>query len=59
MAGKGAAKAKMATKETAAMVIVTAFFSARLPMRTTACSTMASTAALRPKNRAATKPRLP
>ena len=33
--------------------------SARLPMRTTASSTIASTAAFRPKNSAATKPTLP
>ena len=37
----------------------TRFFSARLPMRTTASSTIASTAALSPKNSAATSRHLP
>ena len=38
---------------------ITLFLSARLPMRTTASSTIASTAALRPKNNATNSGTLP
>ena len=41
------------------MATITLFFSARLPMRITASSTMASTAAFRPKNSAWTIPTAP
>ena len=59
MSGKGAAKAKMATKARRAMARRVALRSVRLPMRTTASSTMASTAALRPTKAAATGPSWP
>ncbi len=43
----------------AAMACIATFFSALLPTRTTACRTMASTAAFSPKNSAETKPTSP
>ena len=43
----------------AASPIITGPLSARLPTRIKAWSTMASTAAFRPKNRPATRPTLP
>ena len=52
--GNGTSKTKMATKAAAAIASITRFLSARRPMRTTACSTIASTAALSPKNSAST-----
>ena len=42
----------MPTNAAAASATMTLFFSERLPIRKTASSTMASTAAFRPKNRA-------
>ena len=54
--GKGTPSTKIATKDAAAMPIIAPFFSARDPMRSTACSTMASTAALRPKNSPSSAP---
>jgi hypothetical protein len=59
MSGNGTSKAKMATKDAAAMAIIGPFLSARPPIRITACSTMARTAAFRPKNSASTTPTLP
>ena len=59
MSGNGASRKKIATKAAAASPIRTRFLSARLPIRTTASSTMASTAAFSPKKRAETKPILP
>ena len=59
MIGKGTAKKKIATNESAASAIMTLFFSARLPIRTTAWSTMASTAAFKPKKMPATMPTSP
>ena len=52
-------KKKMPTKAAAASARITLFFSDRLPMRTTASSTMARTAALSPKNNAAIAGTLP
>ena len=43
----------------AAIARIASFLSARFPTRTTACSTMASTAAFTPKNSAETKPTSP
>ncbi len=54
ISGNGAPKAKIATNDSAAIARMASFFSARRPRRTTACRTMASTAALSPKNSAAT-----
>ena len=48
-----------AMKAVAARASISRFRSARLPMRTRECSTMASTAALSPKNSAATMPSCP
>lgn len=59
MSGNGTAKPKIATKEAAAMATIAPFFRAREPMRMTACTTMASTAAFSPKNSASTGPTLP
>ena len=59
MSGKRTRKKKIAIKATAASASSPRLRSARLPMRTTASTTMASTAAFRPKNSAATKPTLP
>ena len=56
ISGNGAPKAKIATNDAAAMANIAALRSARRPSRTTACSTMASTAAFSPKNNAETKP---
>jgi hypothetical protein len=47
---------KIATNAAAAMLTIAWFFSARRPMRATASSTIASTAAFRPKNSACTTP---
>ena len=58
MSGNGTPKKKIATNAAAAMPTITRFLSARLPMRSTASSTMASTAAFRPKNSAWTMPDL-
>ena len=46
--GKGSFSAKMATKAASAMPHSAAFFSARLPMRQAAATTMAVTAGLMP-----------
>jgi len=54
ISGKGAPNRKMARKDAAARPSMTLFFRARLPMRNTACSTIASTAAFSPKNSAVT-----
>ncbi|MDP7396897.1 MAG: hypothetical protein QF541_08510, partial [Lentisphaeria bacterium] len=43
-------------KDAAAMASIELFFKAREPMRMTACTTIASTAALSPKNNASTGP---
>ncbi len=59
MIGNATPKKKIATKANAASATMTPFFNARLPTRTTASSTIASTAAFSPKNSAATKPTLP
>jgi hypothetical protein len=59
MAGKGTPKKKIATKAAAASASMARFFKALDPTRTTACSTIARTAALRPKNSAATMPTSP
>ncbi len=59
MIGKGTAKKKIATKATAASVTMMRLRSARLPTRTTACSTIASTAAFNPKNSASMYQTLP
>ena len=48
MAGNGVSKAKMATNAAAAMPHIQRFFSARVPMRYAACSTIAVTAGLMP-----------
>ena len=49
----------MAMKARAAIPTMTRFLSARLPIRTTASSTIASTAAFRPKKSAWTMPTWP
>ena len=54
ISGNGTSKTKMATNAAAASATITRFRSARRPMRTTASSTIASTAALSPKNSAST-----
>ena len=54
--GNGTPNAKIATNEAAAIPIIVRFFRARDPMRITACTTMASTAALRPKNSPSSAP---
>ena len=59
MSGNGTLRKKIATKAAAASPIMTRFLSDRLPTRTTASSTTASTAAFSPKNSAATMPTLP
>ena len=59
MTGKGTSKKKIATKAIAASAIMMRLRSARLPTRTTAWITIASTAAFRPKNSASTNPTLP
>ena len=59
MSGKGSLRKKMPTNAAAATPTIARFLSARRPMRTTASSTTASTAALRPKNSACTAPTLP
>ena len=59
MSGKGTLKKKIATKAMAASAIITRLRRARLPTRTTAWITIASTAAFSPKNSASTKPTLP
>ena len=59
MSGKGMAKKKIPTNAAAASASITLFLSARLPIRTTASSTIASTAAFSPKNSAATTGTLP
>ena len=59
MTGNGTAKKKIATKAAAASACMGRLFSARLPMRMTASTTIASTAAFSPKNAAATKPTWP
>ena len=51
--GKGRLKKKMATKAAAATVQSSRPLMARLATRTSACSTMASTAAFTPTNSAA------
>ena len=57
--GNGMSKKKMPMNAAAASRRRALFFSARLPMRTTASTTIASTAAFNPKNRAATAGTLP
>ena len=59
MSGNGTPRKKIATNAAAAIPTMTRFLSARLPIRTTASSTIASTAAFRPKNSAWTIPTLP
>ncbi len=59
MIGKGTLKKKMAMKAVAARAIMIRLRSARLPTRTTAWMTMASTAAFSPKNSASMTPTLP
>ena len=54
MTGNGTAKKKIATKAAAARTCRGLLFSERRPMRMTASTTIASTAAFRPKNAAAT-----
>ena len=53
MSGKGTSSAKMATNEAPAMAHKVWFFKAREPMRCAACTTMAVTAGLMPKNKPA------
>src|SRR3981081_2248281 len=53
MIGNGVLKKKMPTNAAAASARITLFFSDRLPIRKTASSTIARTAALSPKNTAA------
>jgi len=57
--GKGAARKKIAKKAAAASKRLAVDLSALPPIRTTACKTMASTAAFKPKNSASTGPTLP
>ena len=59
MIGNGTLKKKIAMKAAAASPIMIRLRSARLPTRTTAWITMASTAAFNPKNSASTKLTLP
>ncbi len=59
MAGNGAEKKKIATKAAIARPSMARLRRARLDSRTSACSTIASTAAFRPKNNAATTPTSP
>ena len=59
IAGNGTPKAKIATNAAAATARAGPLPSARRPIRTTACSTMASTAAFSPKNSASTSPPSP
>jgi len=59
MIGNGTARKKIATNASAASATINLFFNARLPMRSTASSTMASTAAFNPKNNAVTIGTLP
>ena len=59
MIGKGTSKKKMPMKAAAASPRMTLFLRERLPIRMTASRTIASTAAFRPKNSAATTPTLP
>ena len=59
MIGNGTLKKKIPTKAIAASAIMRRLRSARLPTRTTACTTIASTAAFSPKNSASMKPTLP
>jgi hypothetical protein len=54
IAGNGVSKAKIATKDAAAMPHIQRFFSARVPMRWAACSTRAVTAGFSPKKMPAT-----
>ena len=54
ISGNGTSRKKIATNAVAASATMTRLRSARRPMRTTASSTIASTAAFRPKNSAAT-----
>ncbi len=57
--GNGTPKTKIATNAATASPIMAAFFKARLPMRMTASSTIARTAAFSPKNSAWTGPTSP
>jgi len=57
-AGNGTSKKKIATNPAAAMAFCARPTSARLPMRMTASTTTASTAAFSPKNRAPTAGRV-
>jgi hypothetical protein len=50
ISGNGVPKAKIATNDATARPTITRFFSAARPIRNTACSTTASTAAFSPKN---------
>ncbi|MNT93339.1 hypothetical protein D3C72_2347920 [compost metagenome] len=59
MSGKGTRKTKIAMKAAAAIPIISLFFSARPPMRKTAWTTTASTAAFNPKNSPSIRPTLP
>ena len=59
MIGNGTLKKKIAMKAVAASAIMIRLRNARLPTRTTAWITMASTAAFNPKNTASMKLTLP
>ena len=59
ISGNGTPKTKIATKDAAAMATMAPFLSARPPIRITACTTMASTAAFSPKKSASTAPTSP
>jgi hypothetical protein len=59
ISGKGTLKKKIPIKANAASTSIGRLFSARLPTRCTACNTIASTAAFRPRNKAVTTGMLP
>ena len=59
ISGKGTLKKKMPIKANAASTSIGRLFSARLPTRCTACSTIASTAAFRPRYKAVMTGTLP
>jgi len=59
ISGKGTLKKKMPTRANAASTSIGRLFSARLPTRRTAWSTIASTAAFRPRNKAVMTGTLP
>ena len=59
ISGKGTLKKKVPVKAKAASTSIGRLFSARPPTRCTACSTIASTAAFRPRSKAVTTGTLP